>query len=409
MPAPGARLKITIGSIALLTAMSALGQFATTVYLPSMPAMTAALDVSSAAMQQTLTAFLLVFGLGQLFVGPLSDRVGRRKVLFAGLAVFLAGTGLCAMAPEITTLIAGRALQALGACATVVTARAAIRDSFEGAEMARVMGFISIVFGIVPGFAPLIGGVLQELLGWTAAFWAMAAFAGGVWFAAWRWLPETGSGARQSLGLVSVFGGYGAMLGSWRFMGNALLSASIFGALFSFLAGSPGLYIEHLGVSPAEYGIYPPMTVLGSMLGGALTGRLAGRWSAAGLTMFGLAFAVCGAGLMLALSLFGGMTPATVTATVFVFVVSLGICMPTTMSAAMADFGDRAGAAAALLGFFQMSGSAAGPICVGLLATLGRHAFPVSMAGFALLSLLIGVGLLFSRESAPRTALSSHG
>ncbi len=233
------RLTVSVGSIALLTALSALGQFATTVYLPSLPAMTVALQASPAAMQQSLTAFLIVFGVGQLLVGPLSDRYGRRTVLFGGLAVFLAGTMQCALAGDIGTLISGRALQALGACASVVTARAAIRDSFEGAEMARVMGFISIVFGIVPGFAPLIGGLLQEGFGWPSTFWAMALFAAGVGLASWFALPETNAQPLPTLRPANFIGNYGPMLSSWHFMGHVLLSAAIFGALFSFLSGAP--------------------------------------------------------------------------------------------------------------------------------------------------------------------------
>lgn len=403
-----ARLTISIGTIALLTAMSALGQFSTSVYLPSLPAMAVAFETSNAAMQQTLTAFLLAFGVGQLFVGPLSDRFGRRRVLFAGLAVFIAGSIQCALAPEVATLIAGRVLQALGACATVVTARAAIRDSFEGAEMARVMGFISIVFGIVPGFAPLIGGVLQEFYGWTSAFVTMALFGVGVGIASWVGLPETNARPLARLRPLAFFGGYGPMLRSWRFMGHALLSAAIFGALFSFLSGSPGLFIEHLGVSPVEYGIYPPITVAGSMLGGVLTGQLAGRWSISGLLILGLGFAVGGAALMLLLSFGGWLSPVSVTVAMFIFVVSLGICMPTTMSSAMAEFGDRSGTAAALLGFIQMAGCAAGPVCVGALSAFGWHAFPVSMAGFTVVAMLIWFSLVLAERSAPHPA-APHG
>ena len=392
------RLRVTAGTIFLLTAMSAIGQFATTVYLPSLPAMATALQASPAALQQSLTAFLLAFGAGQLLVGPLSDRFGRRRVLFAGLAVFLAGTVQCALASDIGVLIAGRVLQALGACASVVTARAATRDSFEGAEMARVMGFISVVFGLVPGFAPLIGGLLHEALGWQAAFWTMGAFAVGLFAATWFALPETNARPLPALRPRDFFGGYGAMLRSWSFMGHALLMGAIFGALFSFLAGSPQLFIEHLGVSPAEYGIYPPMTVIGSMLGGLLTGRMAGRWSVGRLFAVGIGFVIAGAGGILALSLADGLTPWTVTLAMGIFVFSFGLVMPTAISTAMADFGNRAGSAAALIGFMQMAGSAAGPVAVALLAGLGLHAFPVAMAGFAGLSVLVWLALPAARR-----------
>ena len=409
MSAATARLTVSVGAIALLTAMSALGQFATTVYLPSIPAMAIALDASPAAIQQTLTAFLVAFGVGQLLVGPLSDRYGRRRVLFAGLALFLAGTVQCALAPDIGLVLVGRVLQALGASASIVTARAAIRDSFDGAEMARVMGFISIVFGIVPGFAPLIGGVVHEAFGWTAAFWAMAAFAAALALAAWGALPETNDRPLSSLRLPAFFAGYGPMLSSWRFMGNALLTAAIFAALFSFLSGSPSLFIEHLGVSPAEYGIYPPITVLGSMLGGAVTGRMAGRWSVSTLLMVGVSFAVLGAVAMLAMSLSGLMTPISVTTAMFVFVICFGFAMPTAISSAMAEFGDRAGSAAALIGFLQMLGSAAGPICVGLLSGLDKHAFPVSMAGFAALAVVFWLSLRLTGALAPHAVTVDGG
>ena len=143
--------------VALLTALAGLGQFASNIYIPSMPAMAAALGVTMSAVQATLAVFLAVFAVFQLVCGPLSDRFGRRPVLLVAMSTFIAGTVTCAVAPDLATLIGGRILQGAGASAAFVVSRAITRDLFTGADLARVTALILIAFSLVPGLTPLIG------------------------------------------------------------------------------------------------------------------------------------------------------------------------------------------------------------------------------------------------------------
>src|SRR5262249_11273981 len=173
----GARpLEARSGVIVLLTAMTALGQFASNVYLPALPAVAADFSAPMNQVQWTLALFLVVFALGQLVYGPLSDRFGRLAPLKLGLLVYLAGSIGAALAPNLAVLLACRAVQAAGGAAGVVIARAMVRDSFAGPALARVMALISIVFGLVPGLSPLVGGIATDLLDWRATFWLTAKF-----------------------------------------------------------------------------------------------------------------------------------------------------------------------------------------------------------------------------------------
>lgn len=378
----GAPLRATPLAIGLLTALAALGQFASNVYTPSLPAVARDLGVGAGEAQLTLAVFLAAFGLAQLVHGPLSDRFGRRPVLLAGLAVFLAGTGLCAAAGGIGALLVGRAVQAAGAAAGVVASRAVLRDSFEGAELARAMALVTIAFALVPGLTPLVGGVVQTVAGWRGTFLLTLAVGAAVAALAWAALPETNRRPLARLDLAAVVGGYAATLRSAAFVRHAVPVALVFASMSAFFAGSPALFIERLGVSPIEYGLYPPIAVSGFVVGGLALRRLAG-WARGGTGLVGPGLAV-----MLAGALVIAVPPALglvhehlVTAGMVLHVTGLGIVMPAAMAAALEPFRERAGTAAAAIGFFQMAAGAAGAAAVSLLQPAHPVlAFPLVMA-----------------------------
>ena len=163
--------------IAVLAGLAALGTLATNILLPSLPQMAAALNVSSAAVTSAITVFLVVFALGQLVVGPISDRYGRRWPVLAGFAVFLVGSIWCATSSTLTNLLIGRVIQAAGACSTSVLSRAIARDLFSGAALGRAMALIMIAMAAAPGFSPLLGGALDQLWGWRSEFIFVGLFA----------------------------------------------------------------------------------------------------------------------------------------------------------------------------------------------------------------------------------------
>jgi MFS transporter, DHA1 family, multidrug resistance protein len=195
--------------IALLAALAALGQFASSAYLPSMPAMGLELGASVSAVQFTMTAYLAAFAVMQLVYGPLSDRFGRRPIMLTGCVLFIAGSVLCMVAVSIEAVIAGRAVQAVGACAGAVASRAVVRDLFEGPELTRAMAAIAMAFSAVPAVAPVVGGVLQMLAGWHGSFAASVLFGVVVLIPVVLFLRETNYRRQAQLNFGSVW------LASW--------------------------------------------------------------------------------------------------------------------------------------------------------------------------------------------------
>jgi DHA1 family bicyclomycin/chloramphenicol resistance-like MFS transporter len=175
--APPQSTSSTALQIAVLAALAATGTLATSILLPSLPQIAVSLNVTTAAVTSAITIFLAVFALGQLVVGPISDRYGRRWPVLAGFAVFFAGSVWCGLAADLQNLLIGRVIQAAGACATSVLSRAIARDMFSGAALARAMALIMIAMAAAPGFSPLLGGALDHYLGWRSEFALVAAFA----------------------------------------------------------------------------------------------------------------------------------------------------------------------------------------------------------------------------------------
>ena len=175
--APRPQVSSTRAQIAVLAALAATGTLATNILLPSLPQMAASLKVSSAAVTSAITVFLAVFALGQLVVGPISDRYGRRWPVLAGFAVFFAGSVWCGLANDLPSLLVGRVIQAAGACATSVLSRAIARVRFSGAALGRAMALVMIAMAAAPGFSPLLGGALDHTFGWRSEFAFLGIFA----------------------------------------------------------------------------------------------------------------------------------------------------------------------------------------------------------------------------------------
>jgi len=165
-----AQRRLSTAVLLVLASLAALGTLSTNIILPSFPAMGADLGMSSREMGLTLSYFFVAFAIGQLVVGPLSDRWGRKKLVIGGLLVFAAGSALCAYANDLTTLLTGRVVQALGVCAASVLSRAIARDLFEGEALARTLALIMVAMAAAPGFSPLLGSASDSLLGWRATF-----------------------------------------------------------------------------------------------------------------------------------------------------------------------------------------------------------------------------------------------
>lgn len=360
------RVEATGLMIALLAALMAIGQFATNVYLPSLPAIRDEFMSNDTMAQLTLTAYLIGFAVMQLVYGPISDRYGRRPMLIYGVLVFVAGSLACVFAPTMEILIIGRITQAVGAAASLVVARAVVRDSFDGDQLLRVMALVSMFFALVPGLSPFIGGLIEEYAGWRWIF-ALTAVAGLIVFAwMYRKIPETLHTPLPRLDMASVFTGYGVILRSAHFRRYAFANAFVFAAMFAFFGGSPKLYIDILGVTPKEFGFYPPLASIGFVIGGLTVSRLTGRVSSVGICKLGLVVLVAGPAISVALPLLDIVHKHGFNLAIVIFVSGLGIFLPTAMATALQAYPERAGSASAMIGFLQMAGAAGGSALVGL-------------------------------------------
>jgi MFS transporter, DHA1 family, multidrug resistance protein len=368
--APRPEVSSTFLQIAVLAMLAATGTLATNILLPSLPQMAASLKVSSAAVTSAITVFLAVFALGQLVVGPISDRYGRRWPVLTGFAVFFAGSVWCGFATDLPSLLAGRVVQAAGACATSVLSRAIARDLFSGAALGRAMALIMIAMAAAPGFSPLLGGALDHAFGWRSEFVFVGVFAAVGAIAYGAVLGETHNSTRVPLNPAAIARNYGSLIADRRFLIPAATVSLIMGGLFAMFSAAPRVLIEGLHFSPIGLGWFFAGTVLFVFGAGVLATRLAPRLGLDRAVQIGLVLAVSGSIAILLASIFNP-TFLPFLCAISVFVLGMGIVNPLGTAQALSPFGEKAGAASALLGFWQMMGAAIG---VWLAATVSHDA-----------------------------------
>lgn len=327
----------------------------TDLYLASLPHLASDFGVTPAAVQQTLSLFVIGFGVAQLVSGPLSDRFGRRPVVLAGLGIYVSASLACALAPTLDFLIAGRFVQAIGCCTAIVVARAIIRDAFTPAEGARVIARASTLLSLAPLIGPILGGYLQVWFGWRAAFFFHTLFCILLAGAAWRLLGETNEqpnpAAMQLRGLLAVYRRIASADSFWAY---ALPGALSYAAIFTFISGSSFVLIDVLGVSTESYGYCFAFGVSGYLLGTLACRRLLGRIGLARTMTVGTSLSLFAGLVFVALVLAGVHHWSVVLLCQFLTMGAHGINFPCAQSGAVAPFPREAGAAAGLLGFFTM-------------------------------------------------------
>jgi len=281
---------------ALLGSLAMLGPFAVDMYLPAFAAIEAEFGVLPIAMQQTLSTYMIAFAFMMLWHGALADALGRRPVVLGGLVVFALGTLGCAIAGNIESLWLFRALQGVSAGAGVVAGRAIIRDRYHGAEAQRMMSHVTLVFGIGPAVAPILGGILLNVTGWRSIFWFLFAYTLTLLAVCAHRLPETLPRAqRQPLHPVALWRNYRTVLGRPAFLLLALVTSLSFCGWFLYIASAPYFLSGLLGISTLGFGwLFIPM-ITGIMSGAFVSGRLAGRLSPLRTVSIGLAIMAVGA------------------------------------------------------------------------------------------------------------------
>ncbi len=354
----------------LLAALVALGPISTDLYLPSLPGLARAFATDVAEVQLTLSVFLAGLAGGQLVYGPLSDRFGRRPALIGGLVIYVAGTIACIFAPSMSVLILGRFLQAAGACAGPVLGRAVVRDVHGRDGAARILSYMAAAMALAPALGPILGGFLEVWFGWQANFVALLVY-GAVGLAATLvMLPETNAhpdpAATRPLRLLT---NYGALLRHRAFLGYALCNACAYSGIFSFISGSSFVLVDVIGLPPDQYGFCFAAIVVGYIVGSVIGGRITRRVGIDRMIAVGAAIAITGGAMLAAGGWFGadrGLAGAAVIVLpMMLFMVGVGFVMPNATAGGIGPFPHMAGAAAALLGFFQMTAGAVVGIAIG--------------------------------------------
>jgi DHA1 family bicyclomycin/chloramphenicol resistance-like MFS transporter len=351
-----------------LSMMMAAGALSTDMYTPALPAIARSLGASEARVLLTLSSFLIGFGIGHLFWGPLGDRWGRRKPIAAGMLLYIVGSAGCALSGTIEQMILWRCVQAFGGGAAAVLSRAIVRDAYSREEAARVLSLILLVMYVAPMLAPLIGGQVLVLWDWPMIFWVLAAF-GGVCLAGLRVVPETLPPERRiNLRWSGMVMGYGRLLANKRFVGYAINNGLRGGGLLAYVAGAPFIYIGHFGVAPQHYGFLTAGNIVGMMLGNFANSRLVVRVGSD--RMLSLATWIgAAAGIVLLITGFTGIGGiAGIAVPLFLFLSLMGMINANSTVGALSLFPERAGAASAVMGTLPYVTGAVAGAAVGWLA-----------------------------------------
>ncbi|MGY0504029.1 multidrug effflux MFS transporter [Luteimonas sp. e5] len=344
------RLAPVLGTLAMI------GPFTIDTMFPAFPQIAAELNADKLAMQQTISVYLLAYAVMSMAHGPLSDALGRRRVIIAGLAVFALASVGCALSTSMPMLLGFRILQGLSAGVGLIVGRAVIRDVFDGDDAQRLMSQVSMIFGIAPAVAPLVGAWLLRWAAWPAIFWFLALYALAMIAAVmWR-LPETHPpAARSPLQPAPMLRGYAAMLRHTRFMRLALAGSVNFAALFLYIASAPALVLDHLRLGEGGFGWFFIPMIAGMMLGAFTSGRLAGRLD--GVAQVRLGFACCIVAAVINVAYHGLVDPPGVLATVLpVALNSFGIALvfPILTLAILDMYPHARGAASSMQAFISL-------------------------------------------------------
>ncbi|WP_182059241.1 multidrug effflux MFS transporter [Pantoea sp. ME81] len=264
-------MKTGIAFIVILSALMAFTSLSTDIYLPAMPAMSAALHGDS---ELTVTGFLIGFAIAQLIWGPISDQLGRKTPLYIGMIIFAVGSAGCALSSDMPQIVFWRVIQAAGACTGPMLARAMIRDLFSRTRAAQMLSTLIIVMAIAPIAGPLMGGQIIRYSQWPVIFWFLAVV-GALMFISLLWLPETlPAEKRVTASPRQIMGNYRALLQNKNFMRFTLCVTFYYVAAYAFIVGSPAVYISYFGIDPQHYGWLFAINILGLVTVSTVNKRL---------------------------------------------------------------------------------------------------------------------------------------
>jgi len=374
--------------LALLAALVALGPLSVDMYLPAMPMMMEALDTDISAMSLTLSAYLTGFSVFHLVCGPLADRYGRKPVLIGGTLLFILACLGCAFSTSVEELLAYRFIQGVGACVGPTLARAVARDIYGPTDAARALSLIAMLMALAPAIAPTLGSVVLLWLPWPTIFVFLAVYGATMIGLIHVFLAES-LPLPQSLHPATIARNYGELIREPIFLIACFASSFVYAGLLAYLASSSFVFITMLGVPVQFFGFIFLSSVLGYMSGSALSARLSSQHAPEWTVLFGAAIASAATlSMWLAANHFPNSILAIVIPMTF-YSTGMGLVLPNAMAAALRPFAHIAGTASALLGFIQMSISAAATAAIGALLVDS----PAPMVHFMLALTLVALAL----------------
>lgn len=369
-----------------LVMATAVGALAINIFLPSLPSIASHFETDYAIAQLAVSLYLGATAFVQLFIGPLSDRYGRRPVMLSFMLLTLVATIVAIYAPSIEWFLAARIVQA-GAIAGMVIGRAAIRDMVGTNQAASMIGYVTMGMTIAPMIGPLAGGYLDEAFGWQASFWVIFAFGVATTLLIWLDLGETNTNKTTSL--TAQMRGYPELLSSRRFWGYTVTAGFTSGAYFAYLGGSPFLASDHYQLSPSMFGLYFVFPAIGYIIGNYLSGRFAVRFGVNRMMLTG-GLCTCGGMLAAMITKLTGFDSA-IGFFGFVFFVGIGngLVLPSAMAGIVSVRPHLAGSASGLGGFLQLGTGSALSVLAGILLSPGSG--PMPLIGLMFTTAAIGV------------------
>jgi DHA1 family bicyclomycin/chloramphenicol resistance-like MFS transporter len=386
----------TVRLVVVLGSMNAIGPLSIDMYLPAFPEIARALHTSASSVQLTLTACVAGLALGQLVIGPLSDRFGRRIPVIAAMVTYAVASLLCATATSVDALIALRFVQGLAGAGGIVISRAVVRDLHSGARAVRLFSSLMLVTGLAPILAPLVGGQLLAVTSWKGIFVTLTILSALIAVLAALGLRETLPAERRSTsGLRRTVQTMAELLRDRSFVGHALAAGLTFGALFAYISGSSFALQGIYGLSPQLYSLAFAMNGLGLIAASQVNARIVERVGPRQLLRRALFCVVASALTLLVVVSVGGLSVWAVLAPMFVIVSSLAFVLPNATALALADHPAVAGTASALLGVIQfLIGAIAAPL-VGV-------AGPGTAVPMGVVMAVLALGALTAQRAAGR-------
>jgi DHA1 family bicyclomycin/chloramphenicol resistance-like MFS transporter len=354
--------------LAILSTLMGFASISTDLYLPAMPAIGESLKADTGMIEWTVSGYLIGFSVGQLFWGPIGDRFGRRLPVAIGLLLFIIGSAGCALTDSAAAMIGWRIVQAVGACAGVVLARAMVRDLYDGERAAQMLSTLMTVMAVAPLLGPILGGQVLTVAGWRAIFWLLVGI-GAITLIALATLPETlplHHRRREPLGhtLISYIG----LLTNRRLLAYIGTGGFFYAGLFAYIAGTPFAYITYYNVPTQFYGALFGIGIVGIMATSFANARLVPKIGSRVLLVRGTTVAAL-AGVLLAIAArhdWGGL--AGLVLPLFMFVGTAGFIVANSIAGALSNFPDRAGTVSALVGAIQYGSGMVGSGLVGAFA-----------------------------------------